>query len=113
MNKGKVLVTGGAGFIGSHTVDLLLQNGYEVRILDNLSEPVHAERVWPDYLPAGVEKILGDVCERKDWEKALAGIDFVIHLAAYQDLLPDYSKFFLTNTAVSYTHLTLPTILRV
>jgi len=98
MSKGKVLVTGGAGFIGSHTVDLLLQNGYEVRILDNLSEPVHAERVWPDYIPSAAEKVLGDVRERKDWEKALEGVGFVIHLAAYQDLLPNYSKFFEVNT---------------
>ncbi len=98
MNKGKVLVTGGAGFIGSHTVDLLLENGYEVRILDNLSEPVHAEKVWPDYVHAGVEKILGDVRSKEDWEKALDGVDCVIHLAACQDLLPNYSKFFATNT---------------
>lgn len=98
MSKGKVLVTGGAGFIGSHTADLLLENGYEVQVLDSLSEPVHAEKVWPDYTPVGVEKVLGDVRQREDWEKALEGIDFVVHLAAYQDLLPNYSKFFLTNT---------------
>lgn len=98
MGKGKVLVTGGAGFIGSYTVDLLLENGYEVRILDNLSEPVHAEKVWPDYVPAGAEKILGDVRNRKDWEKASDGVDYVFHLAAYQDLLPNYSKFFEVNT---------------
>lgn len=98
MSKGKVLVTGGAGFIGSHTADFLLENGYEVRVLDNLSEPVHAEEVWPGYIPPAVEKVLGDVCNRGDWEGALEGIDYVIHLTAYQDLLPNYSKFFLTNT---------------
>lgn len=98
MSKGKVLVTGGAGFIGSHTADLLLEEGYEVRVLDNLSEPVHAEKIWPDYLSSDLEKVLGDVRNREDWEEALDGVDFVIHLAAYQDLLPNYSKFFTTNT---------------
>jgi len=93
----KCLVTGGAGFIGSHTVDALLERGYSVRILDNLSKPVHLMGK-PDYLPEEAEFILGDVRKREDWEKALEGIDVVFHLAAYQDYLPDFSKFFHVNS---------------
>jgi dTDP-L-rhamnose 4-epimerase len=96
----KVLVTGGAGFIGSHTVDLLLERGHWVRILDNLQAPVHAEPVWPTYLPAGVERIRGSVDDPGAWRVGLAGgVDAVVHLAAYQDYLPTFSRFFHTNAA--------------
>ncbi len=99
MSKGRVLITGGAGFIGSHTADELLGAGYEVRVLDNLSPPVHdGTGTWPQWLPAGVERILGDVRNREDWSKALKGVDAVIHLAAYQDLLPNFSQFFHVNS---------------
>jgi len=95
----KVLVTGGAGFIGSHTVDLLLERGYEVRILDALRPPVHADGRVPDYVPLDdVEFIRGDVQDRSAWERALEGVEAVFHLAAYQDYLPDFSTFFRTNT---------------
>ena len=92
-----ILVTGGAGFIGSHTVDRLVAAGYRVRILDSLQERVHPEG-WPDYLPTGVEKMRGDVRQRADWLAALDGIDGVIHLAAYQDYMPDFSTFHHVNT---------------
>jgi dTDP-L-rhamnose 4-epimerase len=95
----KVLVTGGAGFIGSHTVDRLLEKGYQVRILDALVHPVHVDGRPPDYLPLNdVEFIHGDVRDRAAWERALEGVDAVFHLAAYQDYLPDFSKFFHVNT---------------
>src|SRR6185369_782945 len=94
--KGKVLVTGGAGFIGSHTVDHLLERGYEVRILDNLQARVHPLGK-PAYLPREAEFIAGDVANRADLERALAGVHRVIHLAAYQDYLPDFSRFIHTN----------------
>ncbi len=94
----KILVTGGAGFIGSHTVDLLLQKGYAVRILDNLTPPVHIEGKPPDYVPRDAEFILGDVRDRAAWERALDGVDAVFHFAAYQDYLTDFSKFFHVNT---------------
>ena len=80
----KVLVTGGAGFIGSHTVDMLLGKGYEVRILDSLQPRVHP-RGKPDYVPREAEFIKGDVADREDLAKSLEGVDFVFHLAAYQD----------------------------
>lgn len=90
--KPLVLVSGGAGFIGSHTCDLLLKKGYRVRILDNLSPKTH-DGNWPKYLDPKIEKIKGDVKNKKDWEKALEGVSYVIHLAAWMDLMPEFSKF--------------------
>jgi len=93
----KVLVTGGAGFIGSHTVDQLLAKGYEVRILDNLQSRVHP-RGLPDYLPKDAEVLIGDVADRHDLDRALVGVDYVMHLAAYQDYMLDFSTFIQVNT---------------
>jgi dTDP-L-rhamnose 4-epimerase len=101
----KVLVTGGAGFIGSHTVDLLLEKGYEVRVLDSLEPPVHPKREKPGYVPPDVEFISGTVQDRSTLEKALEGVRAVFHLAAYQNYLTDFSKFALVNdtaTALLY-----------
>jgi dTDP-L-rhamnose 4-epimerase len=92
-----VLVTGGAGFIGSHTVDRLLKLGYDVRILDNLQKPVHLKGK-PDYIPKEAEFILGDVRDRDTIENSLKNVDYVFHLAAYQDYLPDFSTFFHVNS---------------
>ncbi len=92
-----VLVTGGAGFIGSHTVDRLLELGYDVRILDNLQKPVHLKGK-PDYVSKEVEFILGDVRDKETVEKALKNVDYVFHFAAYQDYLPDFSTFFHVNS---------------
>ena len=93
----RVLVTGGAGFIGSHTVDLLLSNGHDVRVLDSLQPRVHP-RGKPAYLPQEVEFIRGDVSDRDDMARAMDSMEFVFHLAAYQDYLPDFSTFIHTNT---------------
>jgi dTDP-L-rhamnose 4-epimerase len=93
----RVLVTGGAGFIGSHTVDALIEKGYDVRILCNLSERVHKNGA-PPYLPEKAEFIKGDVRSRSDWIKALENVDAVYHFAAYQDYMPDFSTYFHVNS---------------
>src|SRR5688572_24612034 len=92
----RVLVTGGAGFVGSHTVDLLLERGYDVRVLDSLQERVHP-RGKPEYVPAEVELVQGDVADRDALGNALDGVERVFHLAAYQDYLPDFSRFMHVN----------------
>jgi dTDP-L-rhamnose 4-epimerase len=77
------LITGGAGFIGSHLADELLRNGYAVRALDNLSPQVHDGRAKrPDYLDPEVELVVGDVRDPKALREALRGIDAVYHFAA-------------------------------
>jgi len=91
-----VLVTGGAGFIGSHTVDLLLHKGYRVRILDSLQPRVHPHGL-PPWVPEGAEFMQGDVTDRASMAQALAGAEAVFHLAAYQDYMPDFSTFIHTN----------------
>jgi dTDP-L-rhamnose 4-epimerase len=96
----KVLVTGGAGFIGSHTVDLLLERGYDVRILDNLQPRVHP-RGKPAWVPQEAEFIQGDVANARDLSRALAGVGGVLHLAAYQDYLRDFSTFIHVNAESS------------
>lgn len=93
----RVLVTGGAGFIGSHTVDQLLERGDQVRILDSLQGRVHPNG-RPTYVPEEAEFMVGDVADRKAVSSALEGVDAVMHLAAYQDYLPDFSTFVHINT---------------
>lgn len=81
--KKQILITGGAGFIGSHLADELLNKGYKVRVLDNLSEQVHGkDGKRPDYLNEEVELQVGDVRNVEDVKKALKGVDAVFHLAA-------------------------------
>lgn len=82
MNK-KILITGGAGFIGSHLTDELIEHGYSVRILDNLSEQVHGKDCQrPDYLHPDAELMIGDVRDPKIVKEALNGVDAVYHYAA-------------------------------
>ena len=99
-----ILITGGAGFIGSHTADALIAKGHHVRILDNLHKTVHPKG-RPDYLNPEAEFIQGDVRDKNIWKRALKGMNVVYHLAAYQDYLPDFSTFFQVNavsTALLY-----------
>ncbi|HDJ96763.1 MAG TPA: SDR family NAD(P)-dependent oxidoreductase [Candidatus Aenigmarchaeota archaeon] len=77
----RILVTGGAGFIGSHTVDLLIEKGFKVRVLDNLEPQVHRNKI-PDYLNPEAEFMEGDITNIDVWKKALQDVDAVIHLAA-------------------------------
>ena len=92
----KKLVTGGAGFIGSHIVDRLLAEGYEVRVLDNLEEPTHARGQAPS-LPADVEFIRGDVRNQHDVERALEGVDVVFHEAATGGFTPHITSYIDNN----------------
>ena len=99
MKKNLVLISGGAGFIGSHIADALAKKGYKIRILDNLEPPVHRSGKWPKYvLNKGYELIKGDVREKNDWLRVLRNVNYVYHLAAYMDQVPDFSKFFHINT---------------
>lgn len=103
----KILITGGAGFIGSHLADELINKGYKVRALDNLSEQVHGKNPErPEYLNPEVELQIGDVRCKEDVVKALEDIDAVFHLAAmvgvgqsmYQ--IRDYTEVNNVGTAV-------------
>lgn len=100
----RVLVTGGAGFIGSHLADRFLKEGFEVRILDSLDPRVHPNG-RPTYLSPLVDFIQGSVTDRAVLSRALQGVDVVSHQAAYQDYMPDFSRFFYVNafgTALIY-----------
>jgi dTDP-L-rhamnose 4-epimerase len=92
----RVLVTGGAGFIGSHLADRFLRDGWEVRILDSLDPRVHPNGL-PCYVPARAEFIRGDVRDRATLLAALREVDVVSHQAAYQDYMPDFSRFLEVN----------------
>jgi dTDP-L-rhamnose 4-epimerase len=79
----RILITGGAGFIGSHLSDELLEHGYLVRVLDNLSPQVHGPfRARPDYLSSEVELIVGDIRDKEAVHHALDRVDAVFHFAA-------------------------------
>jgi dTDP-L-rhamnose 4-epimerase len=78
-----ILITGGAGFIGSHLADALLTRGHRVRVLDNLSPQVHgAAGERPDYLDPEVELVRGDIRDPDAVRRALQGVEVVYHLAA-------------------------------
>ncbi|MBX3298110.1 MAG: NAD-dependent epimerase/dehydratase family protein [Acidobacteria bacterium] len=81
MSSYNVLVTGGAGFIGSHLVDALVDKGHTVRILDSLVEQVHGDTP-PDHINPDAEFIHADVCDADAVSRALDGIDVVYHQAA-------------------------------
>jgi dTDP-L-rhamnose 4-epimerase len=100
----KALVTGGAGLIGSHIVDLLLERGHQVRILDNLAVPTHLHGK-PSWVTAEAEFIRGDVRNREDLDHALKGVDWVFHQAADGGFTSAISHYFTNNslpTAVMY-----------
>ena len=92
----KVLVTGGAGLIGSHVVDQLLHSGYDVRVLDNLEKPNHLHGK-PNWITSDVEFIEGDMRSEQDLIKALDGVDMVSHQAAFGGFVPGISKYVHVN----------------
>lgn len=77
----KILITGGAGFIGSHVTDFLIEKGHDVRILDNLESQIHGGEK-PDYINPKAEFIKGDISNIDVWKKSLDKVDTIIHLAA-------------------------------
>ncbi|MCK9307072.1 MAG: SDR family NAD(P)-dependent oxidoreductase [Methanoculleus sp.] len=98
-----ILITGGAGFIGSHLATELLQHGYGVRILDNLTPRVHGpERQRPDHLDRRAEVFVGDIRDPHRLREALEGVDAVIHLAAVvgeRSSMYRIEKYMSVNTA--------------
>jgi dTDP-L-rhamnose 4-epimerase len=83
MTKSHILITGGAGFIGSHIADRFLTEGWAVRVLDNLEPQVHGQRgSRPAYLDPRVEFIRGDICDRATVISAVEGVDLLSHHAA-------------------------------
>ncbi len=100
----RILVTGGAGFIGSHTCDRLVELGHEVTILDALTAPVHRDGV-PNHVTPGARLWVGDVRNRDLLAGLLRATDAVYHFAAYQDYLTDFARFSSVNvvsTALIY-----------
>jgi len=92
----RVLVTGGAGFIGSHLVDRFIQKGFQVRVLDSLEPKVHPHG-RPAYLPANVEFIHASITNRQALRRALDDVEIVSHQAAHQDYMPNFSHFLNVN----------------
>jgi dTDP-L-rhamnose 4-epimerase len=103
----RILVTGGAGFIGSHLVDHLVSHGFEVRVLDNLDPQVHGDTVMPpSYLSPEAEFMYGDVRDIERVRDAVRGIDAVVHLAAAVGVgqsMYEIRKYAETNTVGTAT----------
>lgn len=78
----QILITGGAGFVGSHLADGLLAAGHRVRVLDDLTPQVHENGQPPEYLSKDVELIVGDVRDPNRMREVLAGVDVIFHFAA-------------------------------
>jgi dTDP-L-rhamnose 4-epimerase len=99
--KERALVTGGAGLIGSHVVDLLQAEGWSVRILDNLEPQTHPDGKPPwleSAVQNGAEFLEGDMRDREVLEAALDGIGVVFHQAAYGGYMPEISKYVAVNS---------------
>ena len=93
----RALVTGGAGLIGSHITDLLLANGYTVRILDNLEPNTH-KHGKPAWVNPQAEFVQGEVQDAATMRAALQDIDVVFHEAAYGGYMPEMAKYVLVNS---------------
>lgn len=93
----RALVTGGAGLIGSHVADLLLREGWSVRILDNLEPQTHRQGK-PPWVNAQAEFVRGDLTDRPTIRAALEGIDTVFHQGAYGGYMPEIAKYVHVNS---------------
>ncbi|MDP9411248.1 MAG: NAD-dependent epimerase/dehydratase family protein, partial [Actinomycetota bacterium] len=93
----RALVTGGAGLIGSHLSDLLLREGYSVRILDNLEPQTHRNGK-PPWIPREAEFLNADVRDPKALRSALEDVDVVFHQAAYGGYMPEMAKYVEVNS---------------
>jgi dTDP-L-rhamnose 4-epimerase len=93
----RALVTGGAGLIGSHIVDLLVREGWQVRALDNLEPQTHRHG-RPTWINEQAEFIKGDLRDRDTITAALENIDIVFHQAAYGGYMPEITKFVHVNS---------------
>ncbi len=96
-NEKRALVTGGAGLIGSHITDLLVREGWKVRVLDNLEPQTH-RRGKPAWINEKTEFIEGDLRDRETITAALDQIDIVFHQAAYGGYMPEISKYVHVNS---------------
>ena len=96
-NAKRALVTGGAGLIGSHVADLLVREGWEVRVLDNLEPQTH-RRGRPSWINDRAEFIKGDLRDRETIGAALDKIDMIFHQAAYGGYMPDIAKYVHVNS---------------
>jgi len=101
----KILVTGGAGFIGSHTVDLLIKHGYQTTIIDNLEPQVHG-KTKPDYINKDATFIQHDIQDRNFLSKTVLEVDAIIHLAALVGVgqsMYQIERYIHTNTRATAT----------
>jgi dTDP-L-rhamnose 4-epimerase len=96
-NQKRALVTGGAGLIGSHVTDLLLREGWKVRVLDNLEPNTH-KRGKPNWINPNTQFVQGDLRDRETITAALDQIDIVFHQAAYGGYMPEISKYVHVNS---------------
>jgi dTDP-L-rhamnose 4-epimerase len=96
-HRRRALVTGGAGLIGSHIVDLLVREGWTVRILDNLEPQTH-KNGKPEWINAAAEFRIGNVQDYETMHSALIDIDVVFHEAAYGGYMPEMAKYVLVNS---------------
>ncbi|HUE50250.1 MAG TPA: SDR family NAD(P)-dependent oxidoreductase [Candidatus Dormibacteraeota bacterium] len=96
-NAKRALVTGGAGLIGSHVADLLVREGWEVRVLDNLEPQTH-RRGRPAWINDRAEFIEGDLRDRETIGAALDKIDMIFHQAAYGGYMPEIAKYVHVNS---------------
>jgi dTDP-L-rhamnose 4-epimerase len=96
-HKRRALVTGGAGLIGSHVADLLVREGWRVRILDNLEPNTH-KRGKPNWINPDAEFVQGDLRDPATMEDALSDIDVIFHQAAYGGYMPEMAKYVYVNS---------------